>query len=187
MHCTLVLHGGSMVTHLRSTLLSADAEWYSLCSSVRSSFTAACRALGPTSLFLKISVVFCPGKPVAALRSLALTEGFHWASSTNIASRTGQDMRHNLVCLPTCPSLRYFCSHALAVDFVNLQCCHLILLSKGDDTLANRPIMVIHHDGSEEGMAWTLYTSTDASRIMDLYFNDSICHEEGFGLPSTKG
>jgi hypothetical protein len=47
--------------------------------------------------------------------------------------------------------------------------------------------MVSHHDGSEEGIAFTLYASADASRIMDLYFKDSICHEEGFGLTSTKG
>ena len=33
------------LSHLRSTLLSANAKWYSLCSSVKSSFTAACRHL----------------------------------------------------------------------------------------------------------------------------------------------
>jgi hypothetical protein len=106
------------VSHLWSTLLSANAKRYSLCMSLSNSFTAACRALRPASLTLKISVVFCPGKPIAALRSLALTKGFHWASSTNTASWDGLDTCHNPVrlCITICPSLRYFCSHALAVD-----------------------------------------------------------------------
>ena len=43
------------VSHLRSTLLSANAKRYSLCSSVRNSFTAAYRALRPASLSLEIS------------------------------------------------------------------------------------------------------------------------------------
>jgi len=42
---------------------------------VRSSFTAACCALRPAALSLEIIVSFCPGKPVAALRSLALKKG----------------------------------------------------------------------------------------------------------------
>jgi hypothetical protein len=110
------------LSHLRSTLLLANAKRYSLCSSVRISFTAACRALRPASFSLDISVVFCPGKPVAALRSLALTKGFLWASATNAASWAGLDTCHNPVPLhlPTCPSLRYFCSQALAVDFRTL-------------------------------------------------------------------
>jgi hypothetical protein len=86
---------------------------------VRNSFTAACRARRPASFSLEISVVFCPEKSVAALRSLALTKGFLWASATNASSSAGLDTRHNSVPLrlQSCPSFRYFCSHALAVDF----------------------------------------------------------------------
>ena len=107
------------LSYLRSTLLSANAKRYSLCSSVRSFFTAACRALRPASFSLKISMIFCQGKPGAALRYLALKKGFLWASATNAAFLAGLDKRHNPVPLrlPTCPSLQYFCSHALAADF----------------------------------------------------------------------
>ena len=96
----------------------ANTKRYRLFSSVRSSFTTACHVLRSASFSLEISVVFCPGKPVAALGSLALMKGFLWASATKAASWAGLDTRYNPVPLrlPTCPSLRYFCCHALAVD-----------------------------------------------------------------------
>jgi len=53
---------------------------------VRSYFTAACHALRPAALNLEIIMSFCPRKPVAAFRSLALKKGFLSASATNAAS-----------------------------------------------------------------------------------------------------
>jgi len=105
--------------HFRSKMLSANAKLYNLYSSVRSSFTAACHALRPASFSLKTTILLCQGKPVAALRSLALTKGFLLASVTNAASWAGLNTCHNPAALrlPTCPSHQYFCSHALAVDF----------------------------------------------------------------------
>jgi hypothetical protein len=47
------------------------------------SFTPACRALRPAALSLEIIVSFCPGKPVAGLRSLALKTGFLSALAYN--------------------------------------------------------------------------------------------------------
>jgi hypothetical protein len=107
------------LSHLRSELLSANVKWYSLSSSVRSSFTVACRALTPAALSHEITVLFCPGKPAAALRSLALMKGFPWGSTTNTASWAGLDTHHNPVPwrLPACSFLQYFCNHALAIGF----------------------------------------------------------------------
>ena len=117
------------LSHLRSTLLSANAKRYSFCSLMRNSFIAARRARRPASFSLEISVVFCPGKPLAALRSLALTKVFLWTSATNAASWAGLDTRHNPVPLrlPTCPSLRYLCSHAPAVDYGTPYCSPAVL------------------------------------------------------------
>jgi hypothetical protein len=106
------------VSHLRSILLSANAKRYSLSSSVRSYFTAACRALRLAALSLEMILSFCPGKPVAALRSLVLKKRFLSASATNAVSWAGLETRHNPVPLrlPTYRSQRYFLSHFLAVD-----------------------------------------------------------------------
>jgi hypothetical protein len=118
------------LSHLWSTLLSANAKRYSLCLSV-SSFTAACHALRPASFSLEISVFFLlpPGKPVAALRSLALKKGLFWASATKAESWAGLNTRHIPVPLrlPTWPSLRYFCTHALAIDFGTPQVAPAVL------------------------------------------------------------
>ena len=94
---------------------------------MRISFTAACCVLRPASFSLEISMIFWTGKPVAALRSLELAEGFLWGSATNAASWPGLDTRHNPVPLrlPTCPSLWYFCSHNSWHRTVHLQCWHL--------------------------------------------------------------
>jgi hypothetical protein len=64
------------LSHWRSTLLSANATRYNWCSSVSTAFTAACCALRPASFSLEMTVLFCPGKLVAALTSLALAKGF---------------------------------------------------------------------------------------------------------------
>jgi hypothetical protein len=130
---------------------------------MRSSFTAACCALRPASFSLEIRVVFCPGKPVAALRFLALTKGLLRASATKAVSWAGLDTHHKPVPLhlPICQSLRYFYSRALAVDFETLHSSPAVLTlnppsSASDDALTNRPVMVNHHDKNEEGIAWTL-------------------------------
>jgi hypothetical protein len=119
------------LSQLWSTLLSANAKRYSLCSSVRSSFTAACRDLRPASCSLEISGFFLlpPGKPLAALRSLALKKGLFWASATKAESWAGLDTRYIPVPLrlPTWPSLRYFCSHAVAIDFGTPQIASAVL------------------------------------------------------------
>jgi hypothetical protein len=106
------------LSHWRSTLLSANARRYKWCSSVCTAFAAACRALRPAYFSLEMTVHFCPGKLVANLSSLTLAKGFLWASAANAASWAGLDTLHNPVPrrLPTFPGVRYFCSHALAVD-----------------------------------------------------------------------
>jgi hypothetical protein len=93
-------------------------------------YFSACKYVNNTQLWiyteisiqffnLKISVFYCPGKPVEALRSLAHKKGFLLASATKAASWAGLVTCHKPVPLrlQTCPSLRYFCSHSLAVDF----------------------------------------------------------------------
>jgi hypothetical protein len=79
-----------------------------------------CSMLCPETCFFKSwnNCAFFPGKSVAALRSLALMNGLLWASASNAASWAGLDTCHNPVhwLLPTCPSHRYFCSHAHAID-----------------------------------------------------------------------
>jgi hypothetical protein len=120
------------LSHLQPTLLSAYAKRYNLCSSVRSSFTAACRDLRPAALSLEIIVSFCPGQPVAALSFLALKKGFLSALATNAASWAGLDPRYNPLplCLPTCPSIRYFRIHSLEVDFGTPYSCPAALTDK---------------------------------------------------------
>jgi hypothetical protein len=62
----------------------------------------------PASFSLEMTVLFCPGKLVATLSSLALEKGFLWASATNAASWAGLDTLHNPVPrrLPICPAVR---------------------------------------------------------------------------------
>jgi hypothetical protein len=71
-----------------------------------------------SSLSPAITARFCPEQLLAGLSSFALVKGFLWARATNAASSAGLDTRHNPipVRLPTCPSVRYFCSHVLAKD-----------------------------------------------------------------------
>ena len=99
------------LSHLLSTLLSANDKLYSLYSSGWSSFTTACRAPRPASLSLKITMLFCTVQPAADLRSLVLTKGFLGALATNTASWAGLDTCCKPVPwgLPTCLSLQYFC------------------------------------------------------------------------------
>jgi len=83
------------LSHLRSTVLSANDKRYSLRTSVKSSSTSAFRALSPASLSLDITGLFFPGKLVAALRSLALTEGFLWASAKPLNHNVSKQRKNN--------------------------------------------------------------------------------------------
>jgi hypothetical protein len=114
--CRLVREYDSIPLAIHTAL--SNARRYNWCSSVSRAFTEACRALRPASFSLEMTILFCPGKLVAALSSLALAKGFLWASATNAASWAGLDMLHNPVPshLPTSPAVRYFCSHALAMN-----------------------------------------------------------------------
>jgi hypothetical protein len=99
--------------------------------------------------------VFLPGKANSSFKILCTEERVSPASATNAAFSAGQETRHNPVPLrlPTCPSLRYFRSHSLAVDTGTPYPSLAVLADTSDDTFANRPLMVSHGDENEELLA----------------------------------
>jgi len=129
---------------------------------VRSSFIAACRALRPAALSLEIIVSFCPGKPVAALRSLALRKGFYqlqllvqhpelgWKCAITQFSYAFQ-----LADPPVFPQPFPCSGHGNSIEIAGSADRQTSLLSKNDDSYTNTPVMVSHHDENEERVALT--------------------------------
>lgn len=107
---------------------------------------------------------FLPRNVSSSLCFVALIKGFLWTSATNAASRTGLDTCHTLILwhLPTCLSVWYFVAMLLLWSFGH-DTIHLLhfsvisFLSKNDDVLANRSVMVCHSYENETGKAWSSF------------------------------